>query len=1542
MNSIKQLGLTRNLGFILFMVILIPMSYADYDAEGVELLGRYAYGYCPTAVAQGEFVYSANGTVLDILDIHTLDPVGELTTESIVSTIAIQGNFAYIANWSNGLQVVDVSDAANPELVASLEFEGQCWDISIAGEYAYIGNDTSGLQIVNITNPLEPTIAATFAPDVIAGFEYTHVIDTIAYASTKQGLYILNVSDPSSPTELGFSPSESGSWHVHVVDTIAYLPEFQNGIRMVNVADPENPIELGYFPTPGTAYWIEVVDTIAYVAAAYEGLEILDVSDLTAPDSIGIVNLGYADGIHIQGDSLYLAASSWGLKQFNINDLTAPLLINEYAGGGYAQDIYVSEFNTFVALRGLGVGVFSYNETSEPEMIGLLEMDSPGRMSGFGDFIYLTENSDIHIVDVSDPSDLQIVSTWYEGAALTSCVMSNLLFVGGHPDLQILDISDPFNPTLLGEFNGLPWVPFDIQVQGAFAYVVNRGGGFWIIDIRNPASPELLGGSDNFDYVWRLDVAGQYAYLADRYHGDIRCFDVSNPMDPFETALINIGDLAQDIVCSGRYVYGVDAWEGIRVIDFGDPYNPAEVGHFNTGSYAQGVFAHHGLLSVTDGGGGFFKLQTGFKMSSFTVNSTGDGMDAIPGDGICDDGSGNCTFRAAINESNATPGYNKIVFDIEGAGPHTIQPSSVYQQITSPVFIDGTTEPDFSGEPVIELNGSLLEVGHGINISTGFNKISSLVINGFDGFEDGGIESSGIYIEEGTNNVVQDCFIGTDIEGATSVGNWHGIFIPGPSKFTTIGGNSDHGNLISGNVVGGIAMYNGAYKTTIQGNLIGCDQSALSAIPNNIGVGGGIHGLIGGSTDGVGNIISGNSGPGVEFCCEEDGFNRVIGNYIGTDVTGLVALGNDTGINILSESNQIGGISFEDRNLISGNLGNGIDIGSPDMPGTASSNQIIGNYIGTDVSGTSALPNGGIGISVAESPANTIGGLEPGVGNTISGNLDYGIQIIGSESGSNIIQGNHVGTDASGTAPLGNGGSGINLRDGASNNLIGGSESGAGNVISCNARAGIVGTGGATANIIHGNFIGTDAQTQDLDLGNERSGVVFITGSNGNAIGGRFEGEGNHIAFNGGDGIQIRSPEDAFEENQNRISGNSIHHNLRQGIDLFVGSSPLDYDGMTPNDIGDGDEGPNRLQNYPENVSCSIDDNGDVILDYFVDSTPENAAYPLVIEAFISDEDGEGMRFLFRHRYWEIDFLRGGKVRVLGHANDLGVELGDLLVATAMDLEGNSSEFSAICTTAVFTPPESYDLPGLWVGYVNSWGEPDAPGYEWPGIFLTQEVDSPWRDCLFFTDDGQIGWGVYIPPDTEPNQWNWGNYQVRGNSMTVSDLSPDGFWNGTLGYSLEYVVDYPRTEGYDYTGWSIQLTHPDAGWGDHTWHLLPHSAPGLQPDVADLLDPQPLAVNGKSSNIPKVYTLSQNFPNPFNPTTTIRYGLPESSDVSLVIYDLTGRVVFSYSEVCQTAGWVNLIWDGTTSNGEPVSAGVYLCRLVAGEYSQSIKLVFLK
>jgi hypothetical protein len=320
------------------------------------------------------------------------------------------------------------------------------------------------------------------------------------------------------------------------------------------------------------------------------------------------------------------------------------------------------------------------------------------------------------------------------------------------------------------------------------------------------------------------------------------------------------------------------------------------------------------------------------------------------------------------------------------------------------------------------------------------------------------------------------------------------------------------------------------------------------------------------------SITGGNStlrglvlnGSGRMILLQTGGGNVVEGCYIGTDATGTVGLSNDQGIRILSSNNnRIGGTSPSSRNLISGNNAGGILVETSD--GTI----IQGNLIGTDISGTFAIPNGQ-GVELSQSNNCSIGGSAAGAGNVIAGNLGSEIsQVYGS---GHVIQGNFIGTDITGTKSLAapnNIGLNVSAGDGLS---IGGSGAGEGNLVSGNG-IGIYIYNFATNTTVFGNLVGTDV-TGTLPLPNV-TGVLLSNLTAGAQIGGTGPGEGNVIAFSSGSiAYSVPSGVVVTSAKQIPVRGNSIHDNARLGID-FNGNGP------TPNDPGDADTGPNDLQNFP-------------------------------------------------------------------------------------------------------------------------------------------------------------------------------------------------------------------------------------------------------------------------------------------------------------------------------------------------------------------------
>jgi hypothetical protein len=383
----------------------------------------------------------------------------------------------------------------------------------------------------------------------------------------------------------------------------------------------------------------------------------------------------------------------------------------------------------------------------------------------------------------------------------------------------------------------------------------------------------------------------------------------------------------------------------------------------------------------------------------------------------------------------------------------------------------------------------------------------------------------------------------------------------------------------------------------------------------------------------------------------------VEGNYIGTDITGFVALPNSNDGVLIdgAPNNLIGGTSAGSRNILSGNTGRGIEIAQ----GPATGNRIQGNYIGLAHDGDTVLGNGGDGVFITNAPGNTIGG-GGGARNVISGNAAAGIQVLDVTSSGNSIVGNYIGTNFNATAARGNTTFGVFI-NGAPNNRIGGTSVADRNIISGNNSGVFVNGVNSTGNDVLGNFIGTNAFATG-PLGNTFDGVRLGGLASNNEVGGPGAEHANVIAYNGGDGVVL----DATGGAGNQIERSAIFANGGLGIDLFP-------DGVTANDAGDGDSGPNNLQNYPVLTDADSTSSGTTIVGTL--NSAANTAYTLYFFSDVSCDpsgNGEGRSFL-----GSLALNTDGSGNATINVTLPSVVADQHVVsATATDASGNTSEFS--------------------------------------------------------------------------------------------------------------------------------------------------------------------------------------------------------------------------------------------------------------------------
>jgi parallel beta-helix repeat protein len=397
----------------------------------------------------------------------------------------------------------------------------------------------------------------------------------------------------------------------------------------------------------------------------------------------------------------------------------------------------------------------------------------------------------------------------------------------------------------------------------------------------------------------------------------------------------------------------------------------------------------------------------------------------------------------------------------------------------------------------------------------------------------------------------------------------------------------------------------------------------------------------------------------------------------GTDMPG-----NSSCLCINSAGNLVSGLAF------TGSRTDGITI----IGINARGNRIVGNTFGTNPAGTETRPiTCGISLQLGAA-GNRVGGSEPSEGNLISGCRDNGIYIIKSDS--NVIAGNTIGLDRTGTMTLGNGRYGILIAN-ANYNRVGGGLVGERNLISGNGYAGIIiGFDKNTRhNAVTGNFIGTDIDGK-ISLANNGGGILISNGASDNRIGGTLPGESNLISGNQGWGIYLfTSGTDSNIVEGNRIGtdigGNASLPNSYGGICIYNGpkfnrigpSNVIRFNNMDGIQIQFDTTRYNRItQNSISNNTRSgilffNDANGGIKPPslFWNGSEAKGTTVPGGIVEIFSDSSGQG-------RIYEGSVTADGE----GSFSWSGNPSGPNITATMTDPTGSTSEFSQPATvTAV-------------------------------------------------------------------------------------------------------------------------------------------------------------------------------------------------------------------------------------------------------------------
>ncbi len=591
------------------------VSPTKLSAHNVEFLSHI--GGSTNAVAiKGNLAYVGEGPRLTVLDVS--DPAqpaalgkSEILPEQI-DDIAVEGNYAYVVGrYTWGLRIFDISDPGNPHQIGYHYTPGQSRSVAVAGNFAYVADGIGGLRIFDIANPAAPTAAGFYDTDgypkgVAVQGDYAYLTDgsnallqivdisdpfvpiglgsfsslwnevygiavsgNYAYvAAANEGLRIFDISDPATPTDTGYADS-GYAYDVALDGDYAYVSgDWRGGMRIINIADPNAASEAGVFISPQNTNGIAAAGDVVYLATTNYGLRTVDVSAPAAAAELGAYNtIADARDVDLSGMNAYVAGSN-GLQIVDATDPTAPLLASIHPTSGYATAIDVTGQYAYAGLNSGGLPIIDIQDSLAPFEAGFFPMT---------DFSW----------DVKSDGQYAYVANYLRG-------------------LRIVDVTDPAASKEIGAYNTEGYA-VGVAIDDGFAYVSDSNRGLIILEITNPAKPKKISSYNPADfYAFGVDVLWPYAYVVS--NNGLQIIDISDRAHPTAAGLFTLAG-SSDVKVEGDFAFITSRQHGLRIINISDPAHPVEVGSYQTLIEPFGIAVDGNLLYIADGHGGLSILR---------------------------------------------------------------------------------------------------------------------------------------------------------------------------------------------------------------------------------------------------------------------------------------------------------------------------------------------------------------------------------------------------------------------------------------------------------------------------------------------------------------------------------------------------------------------------------------------------------------------------------------------------------------------------------------------------------------------------------------------------------------------------------------------------------------------------------------------------------------------------------------------------------------------------------------------------------------------
>ncbi len=558
--------------------------------------------------------FDENTRISMFLDIGNSERIiGHWETAGEITGLAVAGDYAYLADFWEGLRVIDVTDPYHPKQISFVQIPGRAIRLGIVkDDFVYLlswGEGFEAIHVIDVGEPANPNLLSTLGMpippcDLVTEGDYAYV------AMMNRGLMIMDIRNPFAPEIITFKNMVYDSLLEDYNDMVMGVAVKENILYAVNrgnnrlyVMDLENPSDpqvlSSSISVSSDSIKVRVLGNLAFITNIMsEGLKIVDISTPSDPKTITTVTqdvLGNCYHVALDGDKAYVAAAAWGLQVIDVKDPHNPLIIASADTPGKAQEVFVTGDLAYVADGKGGLQIIDLKSVGDWNPNFISRLNTEGTAKGVtlkGSVLYVADSKSLQITDVGDKAKPKVIASLNTPGSATQVVVENeIAYVAdGEAGLQIIDVKDPYNLIRIG-FAETPGHAVDLTVADGIAYVSDESGGLQLIDIRESSAPNVMATLETKYAVLDAAISGKTAYVAigdGKDHGGLRIVDVTNPKAPTVIGRLDAEKSAVGVEVMDNIVYLADT-EGLKIIDVSDPSTPIVKCHTAISGTARGL-----------------------------------------------------------------------------------------------------------------------------------------------------------------------------------------------------------------------------------------------------------------------------------------------------------------------------------------------------------------------------------------------------------------------------------------------------------------------------------------------------------------------------------------------------------------------------------------------------------------------------------------------------------------------------------------------------------------------------------------------------------------------------------------------------------------------------------------------------------------------------------------------------------------------------------------------------------------------------------------